>query len=139
MSSFPHSNGPHDTTRNTYSSSMEREPYQRRESLVKPTWQNICPGQVSADTLEKLKKMGNSGDGPNELPMNNNNGSSLLAGGGKTDRPELGYDLFGKVKPFKVETRGQILAQTQTNTHTHTHMTRHTTRTHTQRERLSSN
>lgn len=34
---------------------------QRRESLVKPTWQNISPGQVPVATLERLRKM-SSGD-----------------------------------------------------------------------------
>ncbi|XP_031638389.1 ras-related protein Rab-37 [Contarinia nasturtii] len=29
----------------------------RRESLVKPTWQNVCPGEVPFDTLEKLNKL----------------------------------------------------------------------------------
>lgn len=32
---------------------------QRRESLVKPTWQNVCPGEVPFDTLEKLNKLSN--------------------------------------------------------------------------------
>lgn len=27
---------------------------QRRESLVKPTWQNVCPGEISPSTLEKV-------------------------------------------------------------------------------------
>lgn len=31
----------------------------RRESLVKPTWHNVCPGEVPADTLEKLNKLTN--------------------------------------------------------------------------------
>lgn len=32
---------------------------QRRESLVKPTWQNVCPGEVPFDTLEKLNALNN--------------------------------------------------------------------------------
>lgn len=32
---------------------------QRRESLVKPTWQNVCPGEVPIDTLEKLNQLSN--------------------------------------------------------------------------------
>lgn len=31
----------------------------RRESLVKPTWQNVCPGEVPYDTLEKLNQLSN--------------------------------------------------------------------------------
>lgn len=34
---------------------------QRRESLVKPTWQNVCPGEVPFDTLEQLNKLSNGG------------------------------------------------------------------------------
>lgn len=32
---------------------------QRRESLVKPTWQNVCPGEVPFETLEKLNQLSN--------------------------------------------------------------------------------
>lgn len=32
---------------------------QRRESIVKPTWQNVCPGEVPYDTLEKLNQLSN--------------------------------------------------------------------------------
>lgn len=31
----------------------------RRESLVKPTWQNVCPGEVPFDTLDKLIQLSN--------------------------------------------------------------------------------
>lgn len=34
----------------------------RRESLVKPTWQNIGPGQVPVVTLERLRKMSSHDD-----------------------------------------------------------------------------
>lgn len=34
---------------------------QRRESLVKPTWQNVCPGEVPFATLEQLNKLSNGG------------------------------------------------------------------------------
>lgn len=97
MSSSTH--GPSDMSKNS-SVVSSTDSYKRRESLVKPTWQNICPGQVSADTMEKLKKMGNSCDtGTNEHTIaqgttsNNTNGSQTT-----TDRPEVGFDIFGKVK-----------------------------------------
>lgn len=32
---------------------------QRRESLVKPTWQNVCPGEISPSTLEKVNGIEN--------------------------------------------------------------------------------
>lgn len=32
---------------------------ERRESLVKPTWQNVCPGEVPLETLEKLDRLCN--------------------------------------------------------------------------------
>lgn len=101
MSSLSNSNGSgdHSKVKTTVPTSTS-EPYQRRESLVKPTWQNICPGQVPADTLDKLKKMGNSCDiGPNE-PIQSS-GATLLNTNGlqsSTERPEVGFDIFGKVK-----------------------------------------
>lgn len=102
MSSFSNSNGSIDQSKTSTiqtTSSKSEQPYQRRESLVKPTWQNICPGQVPADTLEKLKKMGNSCDiGPNEN-TNTTGGASISSSGlqSSTDRADVGFDIFGKV------------------------------------------
>lgn len=31
----------------------------RRESLVKPTWQNVCPGEVPHQTLDRLNQLSN--------------------------------------------------------------------------------
>lgn len=39
--------------------SPQPQEHQRRESLVKPTWQNVCPGEVPFDTLEKLSSLSN--------------------------------------------------------------------------------
>lgn len=88
------------TTNQDGASSNQPELYQRRESLVKPTWHNVCPGQVPADTLEKLKKMGNGGH-DNYLVTGNNNNQALIGVGGvgpqQQQRPEDTFDLFGKV------------------------------------------
>lgn len=40
------------------SPSLSPQP-QRRESLVKPTWQNVVPGEVPFETLEKLNELSN--------------------------------------------------------------------------------
>lgn len=84
----------------------------RRESLVKPTWHNVCPGEVPADTLEKLNKLTNGerhqlhqlnqhdsilmGDDAN--PTGNGAGAGSLVGkmGAHRKQVEL-YDIFGKV------------------------------------------
>lgn len=94
------------------------EVYQRRESLVKPTWHNVAPGQVPADTLDKLKKMNNGahehyansggsfsatggGSGLNNNQINVMNGSGPSGGGGgHQHRQEEAFDLFGKVYSF---------------------------------------
>lgn len=45
---------------NRQSSPQSPQPQlQRRESLVKPTWHNVSPGQVPHDTLDKLNKLSN--------------------------------------------------------------------------------
>lgn len=94
------------------------EVYQRRESLVKPTWHNVAPGQVPADTLDKLKKMNNahehyansggsfaatgggSGLNNNQINVMNGSGPSGGGGGGHQHRQEEAFDLFGKVYSF---------------------------------------
>lgn len=71
--SRPSSNSNHSiynqsTTNNMFGNTQNSQSYQhqenvpqpqkfRRESLVKPTWQNVCPGEVPFDTLEKLNKL----------------------------------------------------------------------------------
>lgn len=84
------------------SSNPPPEVYQRRESLVKPTWHNVCPGQVSAETLDKLNKMGNGGHHENyNTGSNNNQINALITGGGAAgQRQEEPFDLFGKVTNF---------------------------------------
>lgn len=101
MSSFHYSSGPNDQSKTlaVQTTASSSEPLQRRESLVKPTWQNICPGQVPADTLEKWKKMGNSSDiGTNE-PINALGGNSTNTNNymSTNDRHDVGFDIFGKV------------------------------------------
>lgn len=97
---------------------------QRRESLVKPTWQNISPGQVPAVTLQRLRKMSSGDDAahgqafaanPSKPAQQQQQQQPLLANGGRTgayaannrlisattimkrvqrDEP---FDVFGKV------------------------------------------
>lgn len=31
----------------------------RRQSIVKPTWQNVCPGEVPHETLDRLNQLSN--------------------------------------------------------------------------------
>lgn len=87
----------------TSDSSNQPEMYQRRESLVKPTWHNVAPGQVPADTLEKLKKMGNGGHHEHYANTSggmNNNQINVMNGAGPSghqQRQDEAYDLFGKV------------------------------------------
>lgn len=63
----------------------------RRESLVKPTWHNVCPGQVPADTLEKLNQLGQDTTYP--IHKDNNN---KAVGTNHRRQVEL-FDIFGKV------------------------------------------
>ena len=81
--------------------------YQRRESLVKPTWHNVCPGQMSTDTLDKLNKLTNgSGCGSggydqkssahNFTGTNNINQSNSFIGCNPQRHEEI-FDVFGKV------------------------------------------
>lgn len=97
---------------------------QRRESLVKPTWHNVCPGEVPADTLEKLNKLTNgerhqlhqlNSNQHDGAPLNddtaNANGANGGSGGANNNNPAIGgqsigahqrrqvelYDIFGKV------------------------------------------
>lgn len=91
---------------------------QRRESLVKPTWANISPGQVPPSTLDDLVSSSNNGSSSssngaggnntasNNVPNTNPNSelgmlsNKLLAKNGsqkqKKREVEL-YDIFGKV------------------------------------------
>lgn len=86
------------------SSNPAPEVYQRRESLVKPTWHNVFPGQVPADTLQKLNKMGNGGhhETYTNTGSNNNQINALITGGGSAagQRQEEPFDLFGKVTNY---------------------------------------
>lgn len=87
----------------SHSSNPQPEVYQRRESLVKPTWHNVCPGQVPAETLDKLNKMGNGGHHENYMNTgsNNNQINTLITSGGTAgQRQEEPFDLFGKVTNF---------------------------------------
>lgn len=85
---------------------------QRRESLVKPTWHNVCPGQVPADTLEKLNKMSNGTHDFGKMTIASNDGQQTIAGGGGNNNVQIGcnspkllnqkrqvelFDIFGKV------------------------------------------
>lgn len=60
----------HQSMQNSQNSSLNRQQQyspqhspqpqeHRRESLVKPTWQNVCPGEVPFDTLDKLNQLSN--------------------------------------------------------------------------------
>lgn len=85
------------------SSNPPPEVYQRRESLVKPTWHNVCPGQVPAETLDKLNKMGNGSHHEHytHTGSNNNQINALMTGSGAGgQRQEETFDLFGKVTKF---------------------------------------
>lgn len=103
---------------------------QRRESLVKPTWHNVCPGEVPADTLEKLNKLtngerhqlhqlnsnqhdgaplnddttnangGNGGGGSGAGSANANPVAGGKAAAGHQRRQVELYDIFGKVCIF---------------------------------------
>lgn len=94
---------------NNSTNQYDGQPLQRRESLVKPTWHNVCPGQVPPDTLDKLNKMGNGihdgigngggggGSGPgNIITGNNNNQIHAKVSGNQRRQVEL-FDIFGKV------------------------------------------
>lgn len=48
-----------DLLKNDNDQNGETSQTQRRESIVKPTWQNVCPGEVPYDTLEKLNQLSN--------------------------------------------------------------------------------
>lgn len=95
-------------------------PMQRRESLVKPTWHNVCPGDVPADTFEKLNKLSNgernqlnqlnqyegsgspkAGDELAACGSNNNNAIVNKASIAAQRRQVDLYDIFGKVKHMK--------------------------------------
>lgn len=99
-------------------------PLQRRESLVKPTWHNVCPGQVPHDTLEKLNKLSSneqrqyqqlnqydvalsgsgagtssSFDGNSLVNIGSNSNNQIVSKVvGKQRRQVELYDIFGKVK-----------------------------------------
>lgn len=87
---------------------------QRRESLVKPTWHNVCPGDVPPDTLEKLNKLSNGerhqlnqlnqyegaqkeDDASTAIQIGGNNNSPLVSKVGSQRRQVELYDIFGKV------------------------------------------
>uniref|UniRef100_A0A1A9V3R3 Uncharacterized protein n=1 Tax=Glossina austeni TaxID=7395 RepID=A0A1A9V3R3_GLOAU len=54
----------------TSSDSIDRlaETSERRESLVKPTWQNIQPGEISVKTLEKINGISSDSDNDDSQP-----------------------------------------------------------------------
>lgn len=74
----------------------------RRESLVKPTWHNVCPGQVPPDTLEKLNQLGHSVHETTYpiLKDNNNKIGNKVAVTNPRCQVEL-FDIFGKVNISK--------------------------------------
>lgn len=94
-----------------YNSRPPRSPrpqeVQRRESLVKPTWQNVNPGQVSPSTLNATFAAGMSdgvGFGTQNQPplevanMNNNAITSGKQPSIQQQRREVElYDIFSKV------------------------------------------
>lgn len=84
-----HANGDFDQT--------EFQP--RRESLVKPTWHNVCPGQVPPDTLEKLSQLGHS-EHETTYPIlkdNNNKINNKVTAAAQLRRQVELFDIFGKV------------------------------------------
>ncbi|XP_037044812.1 ras-related protein Rab-37 isoform X4 [Bradysia coprophila] len=72
----------------------------RRESLVKPTWHNVCPGQVPPDTLEKLNLLGHSVHETTYpiLKDNNNKINNKVAITTQQRRQVELFDIFGKNK-----------------------------------------
>lgn len=70
----------------------------RRESLVKPTWHNVCPGQVPPETLEKLNQLGHTVHETTYpiLKDNNNKINNKIVGNTQRRQVEL-FDIFGKV------------------------------------------
>ncbi|CAD7081909.1 unnamed protein product [Hermetia illucens] len=76
---------------NSVNASPQHTELQRRESLVKPTWQNVCPGQVSPKTLERVNGIE---EGLHELTVNNNHAKADIK---KTRKQVELFDIFGKV------------------------------------------
>ncbi|XP_055845217.1 ras-related protein Rab-37 isoform X2 [Episyrphus balteatus] len=77
----------------------------RRESLVKPTWQNVCPGQVSPKTLERVNGIDNGLEDPPHggggasaagTTCNESNTRQLSRKPSRSSSNEI-YDIFGKV------------------------------------------
>lgn len=71
----------------------------RRESLVKPTWHTMCPGQVPPDTLEKLNQLGHSEhDTTYPILKDNHNkiNNKVIVINNQRRQVEL-FDIFGKV------------------------------------------
>lgn len=74
----------------------------RRESLVKPTWHNVCPGQVPPDTLEKLNQLGHSEHESTYPILKDNNNKIKIAVNNQRRQVEL-FDIFGKVNNIRVD------------------------------------
>lgn len=78
---------------------------QRRQSLVKPTWQNVCPGEISPSTLEKVNGIENK---IHDIVQHSNyhnqmeNGGAVSSSSGELRRQyskkngEV-FDIYGKV------------------------------------------
>ncbi|XP_037906995.1 ras-related protein Rab-37-like isoform X2 [Hermetia illucens] len=82
---------------NSVNASPQHTELQRRESLVKPTWQNVCPGQVSPKTLERVNGIE---EGLHELTVNNNHAKADIK---KTRKQVELFDIFGKNKIVMVD------------------------------------
>ncbi|XP_055845218.1 ras-related protein Rab-26 isoform X3 [Episyrphus balteatus] len=83
----------------------------RRESLVKPTWQNVCPGQVSPKTLERVNGIDNGLEDPPHggggasaagTTCNESNTRQLSRKPSRSSSNEI-YDIFGKNKVVNVD------------------------------------
>lgn len=73
----------------------------RRESLVKPTWCNVVPGQVPKETLEKLNQLGHSvHDTTYPIVKDNNNKITKKIYVSNQRRQVELFDIFGKVNEF---------------------------------------
>lgn len=105
--------------RDSFSGSTSASPdMPRRESLVKPTWQNISPGQVPVATLDRLRKMSSGEDAVDYQQQQQLNKDKQQSNGGrgcayvspsnrlisattiiKCVQREEPFDVFGKVNP----------------------------------------
>lgn len=111
MTSSQHHFNQHQSQTNNHNNYPEfNHQQQRRESLVKPTWHNVIPGQVPPATLEKLNKLGSEDDNltSNNDILNSSTSGKLTSGisnnqintnklvGNQRRQVEL-FDIFGKV------------------------------------------